>query len=145
VLCSTLARVSLSNEHSSSVAPWNPGLGCSKPHRPFWPVAVFRILLFLITLAVNLPLPLLAAQLPWLNLLTNGVQQKQSCRGYLARILGSRWEGRDRGNRRPGGGMGRVSSHSAADGQTQPVGLGRPPYLVIGFMGPVIHSLNMAF
>jgi len=31
------------------------------------------------------------------------------------------------------------------EGQTQPVGLGRPPYLVIGFIGPVIHSLNMAF
>jgi len=29
--------------------------------------------------------------------------------------------------------------------QTQPVGLGRPPYLVIGFIGPVIHILNMAF
>jgi len=29
--------------------------------------------------------------------------------------------------------------------QTQPVGLGKPPYLVIGFMGPVIHSLNIAF
>jgi len=29
--------------------------------------------------------------------------------------------------------------------QTQPVGFGRPPYLVIGFMGPVIHSLNIAF
>lgn len=29
--------------------------------------------------------------------------------------------------------------------QTQPVGLGRPPYLVIGFMGPVLHCLNRSF
>ena len=29
--------------------------------------------------------------------------------------------------------------------QTQPVGLGSPPYLVIGFIGPVIHILNIAF
>ena len=29
--------------------------------------------------------------------------------------------------------------------QTQPVGLGSPPYLVIGFIGPVIHILKMSF
>jgi hypothetical protein len=29
--------------------------------------------------------------------------------------------------------------------QTQPVGLGRPPYLVIGFIGPVIQILNNSF
>ncbi len=29
--------------------------------------------------------------------------------------------------------------------QTQPVGLGRPPYLVIGFIGPVFHILKIAF
>ena len=29
--------------------------------------------------------------------------------------------------------------------QTHPVGLGSPPYLVIGFMGPVNHSLNISF
>ena len=28
---------------------------------------------------------------------------------------------------------------------TQPVGLGRPPYLVMGFIGPVIQSLNKSF
>ena len=30
-------------------------------------------------------------------------------------------------------------------GQTQPVGLGRPPYLVIGFIGPVIHRSKISF
>ena len=65
------------------MVPWNPGLGCSKPHRPFWPVAVLRILLFLIALAVNLPLPLLAVHLLRLNLVTNGIQQKLSCRGVF--------------------------------------------------------------
>ena len=30
-------------------------------------------------------------------------------------------------------------------GQTQPVGLGRPPYLVIGFIGPVIQIENRSF
>ena len=29
--------------------------------------------------------------------------------------------------------------------QTQPVGLGNPPYLVMGFIGPVFHILKMAF
>lgn len=29
--------------------------------------------------------------------------------------------------------------------QTHPVGFGRPPYLVIGFMGPVIQILNSSF
>jgi len=29
--------------------------------------------------------------------------------------------------------------------QTQPVGFGKPPYLVIGFIGPVRHILNIAF
>ena len=28
---------------------------------------------------------------------------------------------------------------------TQPVGLGKPPYLVIGFIGPVFHILNTSF
>ena len=37
-----------------------------------------RILLFLIALVVDLPL--LAVKLPWLNLVTNGIQQKLSCR-----------------------------------------------------------------
>jgi len=30
-------------------------------------------------------------------------------------------------------------------GQTQPVGFGRPPYFVIGFIGPVFHILNITF
>ena len=34
---------------------------------------------------------------------------------------------------------------SAAVNQTQPVGLGSPPYLVMGFIGPVIQSLNISF
>ena len=29
--------------------------------------------------------------------------------------------------------------------QTHPVGFGRPPYLVIGFIGPDRHILNIAF
>ena len=44
-----------------------------------------RILLFLIALAVNLPLPLLAVHLLRLNLVTNGIQQKLSCRGGIWR------------------------------------------------------------
>jgi len=36
-------------------------------------------------------------------------------------------------------------SGGAAAVQTQPVGLGSPPYFVIGFIGPVIHILNIAF
>ena len=28
---------------------------------------------------------------------------------------------------------------------TQPVGLGKPPYLVMGFIGPVSQSLNISF
>jgi hypothetical protein len=72
-------------------------------------------------------------------------QKELSCREVFGEDTRFEMGVRDRGNRRRGGGMGRVSTHSAAGGQTQPVGLGRPPYLVIGFMGPVIHSLNMAF
>lgn len=32
-----------------------------------------------------------------------------------------------------------------AEAQTQPVGFGNPPYLVIGFIGPVIHRSNSSF
>lgn len=41
--------------------------------------------------------------------------------------------------------MGGDPAHFAADDQTQPVGLGRPPYLVIGFIGPVFHILKITF
>ena len=39
----------------------------------------------------------------------------------------------------------RLNGANDLGNQTQPVGLGRPPYLVIGFMGPVIHCLNRSF
>jgi hypothetical protein len=50
-----------------------------------------------------------------------------------------------RGFSREKGATGGIFTRRTMQYQTQPVGLGRPPYLVIGFMGPVIHSLNIAF
>lgn len=39
-----------------------------------------------------------------------------------------------------------ISRPKTADNtQTQPVGLGMPPYLVIGFIGPVIHNSKTSF
>ncbi len=36
-------------------------------------------------------------------------------------------------------------SNDSQSHHTQPVGLGMPPYLVIGFIGPVIQSSNTSF
>ncbi len=60
------------------------------------------------------------------------------------RFFAGQEQGEETGQARPLAGATRGQAEPDRR-QTQPVGLGSPPYLVIGFIGPVIQSLNMPF